>query len=479
MNSNKFKQSPAETAAGLRQTIASKLNLRQRLATTDATPSNSVSTSSPGLQSFWKHLKVDLNLSNLAVSDPGNLSPTPPSDTPSSAVKIHQSLTQIDPNIVSPDFGINRKSTVAAMTPSVGSHPSATRPRTLDGTGLSDNPFSGSFLRDEPPDVATSSFMLGKASSVEHGRSATNPSLVGLAVNNPTASTGSPNDEVESPLFALASRVVDGSPSPLEMNDADFSVLTSPDNDLHPQSYEDGYHRGSIVSTVTGEDNDDVGLLRAIANSGGAASHFIDPHEEKEMIKHQTAALEAFRASREDLRAAFNTPPDFLDPPALVVEPSTPVVETPAPAVREPVPPVERQVSTVAPEVTDDVSRLVTALLQQTSALQAEISALKVAKSAPKVASEVVVTTSVADDEDVVEECSGSNEYDMKDPWIADSQASSSRNGGVLKQSKSILLLLVLFAAIMDLIQWKTGLESTTLLGWVILLSLVPLVLHN
>ena len=130
MNSNKFKQSPAETAAGLRQTIASKLNLRQRLATTDATPSNSVSTSSPGLQSFWKHLKVDLNLSNLAVSDPGNLSPTPPSDTPSSAVKIHQSLTQIDPNIVSPDFGINRKSTVAAMTPSVGSHPSATRPRT-------------------------------------------------------------------------------------------------------------------------------------------------------------------------------------------------------------------------------------------------------------------------------------------------------------------------------------------------------------
>ncbi len=412
-------QSPAETATGLGQTIASKL--RQRLATTDAFSPNSVNTSSPGLQNFWKRI----NIQNLVVNASGNLSPTPPSVILSAAVEIHRSSTQSDPIIVSPDNGINRKSTVAAMTPSVGSHPSATRPRTLDGTGLSDNPISGSFLRDEPPDVATSSFMLGKASSVEHGRSATNPSLVGLAVNNPTATTGSPKVEVEPPLFALTSGVVDGFSSPLEMNDADFSVFTSVDDDLHPKRYEDGYHRSSFVSTVTDEDKVDVGVLRAISASGGATSPFIDPEKEKERLKWEAAALEAFRVPENDLRAAFVQPPELVDS-------YTPAVKPPAPVARSTVPitTVGHQVSSIAPGVTGDLNTLVTTLLQQNIALQAENSALKAAKSDPKVASEVVVTAADDDDEDVVEEFSGSNEYDMKDPWIADSPASASRSGG-------------------------------------------------
>ena len=420
MNSNKFTQSPAEkkTATGLTQSIVS--SFRQRLATPDAHLSNSVSTSSTGLRNFWR----TNDIRNLAAVGFGTLSSTPPTATPSSGVKIHQSFTQIDPNIVSPDNGVNSLPSALVTSPSIGSPESAARPRTLTGTILSEHPTSSSNLQDDLPDVVTSTSTSVKA-SVEHGRTATTPTSTsaGLAGNIATAPVDSSPVEVGSPLFALDPSVADPSPSPLEMNDADFSVLTSPEPDLHAQSYADGYHHSSFVSTVTSEDKDDIGLLRAIEESGGESLRAIDPHQEKEMIRNQKAALEAYRAAQDELRAAFNTPPNFVDSPS-------PVVETAVSNV--PLPTVEQSSVSVASAVTDDVNKLVTALLQQNSALAAELSTLKAAPLDSKVSPKVVTTTAVDgddDDEVVVEEFSGSNEYDMKDPWIVASQASALRSG--------------------------------------------------
>lgn len=393
MTSNKHTQSPGKkTATSLPQGFVS--SIRQRLATSDINLSNSVSTSSPGLQKFW----TANNIRNLAAAGIGNLvSPTPPIASPSSDSKIHRSSTQIDPNSVTPDSGrINSLPSVLVMSPSVDSPESAPRPPALAGTILSERPIL-------------------KASD-ELGRTATTPFYTssGLAQNPSTAPAGSPTADVESPLFALYPSV-NATRSPLKMNDADFSVLTSPEPDLYAQSHADGYHCSSFVSNVTTEGNDDIGLLRAIEQSGGDPSPPMDAFQEKERMHIEEAAFEAYQAARDELQAAFHKPPDLVDSPA-------PVVETAVPNV--PLSTVDQSIGTVASEVTDDVNKLLAALLQHNSALAAELSSLKAAQSNAKSS-----VKAVADNVDDVEEFTGSNEYDMNDSWIVNPQTPAFRTG--------------------------------------------------
>eukprot|EP00985_Skeletonema_marinoi_P018211 scaffold10131_cov73-Skeletonema_marinoi.AAC.1 len=128
-------------------------------------------------------------------------------------------------------------------------------------------------------------------SAADERRSVTDPSTVnegGLTVNLPVESNT--KDNAESPLFATSSASRGSSPgftSPLNMKRTGSSVFNS---DLHPKAYgEEGYHRSSIVSSVT-EGDVDVGLVRALEASTGT-DHFVHVtvEDEKARIREEAA----------------------------------------------------------------------------------------------------------------------------------------------------------------------------------------------
>jgi hypothetical protein len=401
---------------------------RQRLANAFKQSANAVSAASPGLRSFWSRINLvspDTAINNIMSSTPFATSAVSGADT-----EGENPSARPGPHVINPIPTTTQSSDFIEFLASDDAEESTTRLRAL---------LDSSTDYSSPPLVV---------SATDERRSVTDPSTVnegGLTVNLPVESNT--KDNAESPLFATSSASRGSSPgftSPFNMKNTGSSVFNS---DLHPKAYgEEGYHRSSIVSSVT-EGDVDVGLVRALEASTGT-DHFVHVkvEDEKARIREEAARLADFKKAHDEFQAALNpvmenvvdstpaVPPKVLSTskaaPSRVVEPAvealsaSPVVSTK---------PADSKAVKSEPSLSD-ISALLSSVMEANEALSksnekllAEVVALKSGVASAPARS----TGSTVDDEGVP------NEYDTTDPWLVVSKSSRSPTGGSSKDMMS------------------------------------------
>lgn len=401
---------------------------RQRLANAFKQSVNAVSAASPGLKSFWRSMNVVDP--NTAINNVMSSTPSAKSAVSGADAEVDNPSAQPGLHVISPIPTTIQSSDSIEFLASDDANEITTRLRAL----------LDSFTDYSSPPMVVS--------ATDERRSVTDPSTVnegGLTVNPPVESNH--KDNAGSPLFATSSTSRGSSPgftSPLNVNNTGSSVFNS---DLHPKAYgEEGYHRSSIVSSVT-EGDVDVGLVRALEASTGT-DHFVrvNVEDEKARLREEAARLADFKKLHDEFQAALNpvmedvvdptpaVPPKVLSAPKAapprVVEPA---VEAPYASPVVSTKPADPKVVKSEPSLSD-ISVLLSSVMEMNEALSKSNEELRAKVVALKsgVASAPARSTGSSDDDEVVPD-----EYDTTDPWFVVSKSSRSPTGGSSKDMMS------------------------------------------
>ena len=442
-------KSSADDAAAAVPAFAESMTpfARQRLANALKQSVNAVTAASPGLRSFWSRMNVvDPDTAINAVSS-----------TPSAGIAASRADAGGGNSSPSAQPGLHVISPIPTTTKSSDSI------EFLTSDDADENTARLRALLDPSTDYSSPPMVV---SATDERRSVTYPSSVkegGLTVNPPVESND--KDNTESPLFATSSTSRGSSPgftSPLNVKNTGSSVFNS---DLHPKAYdEEGYHRSSIVSSVT-EGDVDVGLVRALEASTGADQFvYVNVDDEKARIREEAARLADFKKAHDEFQAALNpVMEDVVDatpavPPKVLSAPKAAPLRVVEPAVKAPsaspvvsTKPAESKAVKSEPSLSD-ISALLSSVMERNEALSksnekllAEVAALK-----SGVASAPARSTGSSDDDKGVPD-----EYDTTDSWFVVSKSSRSPTGG---SSKDIM------SAPARLVRGDHG--SQSMLGW-------------